>query len=638
MKKKILTAVIILSGLMMLLAVPSFAAEKVDVAEVYITSDDVENQGREWVDSSKEHKATGSMLMRDGQGGIIYEGALKQIKSRGNSTWIDPKKPYQVKLQKACDLCGTGLDEEENKTWILLSNYTDDSLLRNQLTFRIAEAIGMAYTPHCRQVDLYYDGEYRGMYLLCEKTEAGTGRVDINDLEKDIEKANPGLEADQQPTVIGSTEKGLRCQTVENLVMPDRDGGYLLELEKADRVVEEASWFQTKRGQFVVVKSPEYLPMTGMNEISGIFQTMENAVYNGGTDPESGKDYREIVDIESLAKAYLIEELSQDVDAFASSFYFYKPDGEEKLYAGPVWDFDLTFGNIHISQMPLSTSGFGAAKTDFGTALLNIPSFQEEVKKIYKKQLYNAVKDTAADVPAWSDVYADHVSGNSEKWPENTVGDGRAAQTALMEYLLERNGYLYYKVMRWNGSAMDFRGTFFDVSPDAWYFDDVKYADCHDLMNGTGAGIFSPQKTMTRAMIVTVLYRLAGSPDVDHESTFKDVPSDMWYSRAIAWAEENAITNGVGKGLFGLNDNIRREDCVALIHRCEGSPAGTAGLEDFRDESEVAEYALDPFRWAVEKEIIQGDDKMSLRPAGALTRAETAAIIRRWILTCSPVL
>ena len=168
--------------------------------------------------------------------------------------------------------------------------------------------------------------------------------------------------------------------------------------------------------------------------------------------------------------------------------------------------------------------------------------------------------------------------------------------------------------------------------------DDVKYADCHDLMNGTGAGIFSPQKTMTRAMIVTVLYRLAGSPDVDHESTFRDVPSDMWYSRAIAWAEENAITNGVGKGLFGLNNNIRREDCVALIHRCVGSPAGTAGLEDFRDESEVAEYALDPFRWAVEKEIIQGDDKMFLRPAGALTRAETAAIIRRWILTCSPVL
>ena len=145
--------------------------QKADVASVYITSEDPVNHGRAWIENSKEHKTSGTIKMIREDGDIIYDGKLKQIKGRGNSTWGDPKKPYQIKLDQDTDLCETGLEDEANKTWVLLSGYKDRTLMRNQLTFAIAREMGLDYTPHCRQVDLYYDGEYRGLYLLCEKTE-----------------------------------------------------------------------------------------------------------------------------------------------------------------------------------------------------------------------------------------------------------------------------------------------------------------------------------------------------------------------------------------------------------------------------------------------------------------------------------
>ena len=627
--KRIIIVVLISVGIILSNSFPSIAIEKGDVASIYISSEDAFNNGRKWVDSSKNNKAEGFMIMVGENGNTIYNDYLKQIKSRGNSTWNDPKKPYQIKLKTATDLCETGIEEEKNTTWILLSNYMDDTLLRNQITLSIANAINLAYTPHCRQVDLYYDGEYRGIYLLCEKTEVGKGRVDIGDLKEEIEKANPDIEVEKQHVIFGRTKNGLQCQFIDSLVMPNRNGGYLLEMDLSDRAYKEKSWFRTDRGQFIVVKSPEYLSYSGMNYISNLYQIMENAVYNGGMDPKSGFYYRDVVDIESLAKVYLIEELSQDVDAFTSSFYFYKPEGEEKLYAGPVWDFDLSYGNKNVSDSPISAYGFGAAKKEFGSMLLRIPSFQKEVKRVYQDQLFNAVKSISEEMREWSSLYADHVSANSEMWPENTTGDGCAEQDDLIQFLLERNDYLYEEIMKWNGSERDFRGHFFDVSSNKWYYEDVKYVDQYNLMNGTGAGIFSPEEKMNRGMVVTVLYRMAGSPDITTNSTFKDIPLGMWFSDAVAWAQQNGISNGVGDNIFNLNDNVKRQDFITMVNRYMGSPFGTGNIDEYLDVASVSGYARNSYKWAIENGIVKGDDTNSLLPINSLSRAEAAAIIHR---------
>lgn len=616
--------------MMISLASPSFAAErKKNVASVYITSDNPSRYGRTWIEGDKERKATGSVRVVSDSGRVIYEGKLKQIKGRGNSTWGDPKKPYQIKLDQAFDLCETGLQDEANKTWVLLSGYKDCSLMRNQVTFAIADAIGMNYTPNCRQVELYYDNQYRGMYLLSEKTEVGKGRVDVTDLEKEIEKANPGLSPDQQPVKIGKTDKGLKCQTVGNLTMPGRNGGYLLEMDYEVRAVEEASWFETKKQQYVVVKSPEYLPQSGMNYISGLYQTMENAVYNGGVDPETGKDYRELVDVESLAKMYLIEELSQDVDAFKSSLYFYKPEGEEKLYAGPVWDFDLGYGDVATYGKRACPYGFQAGQQELPLRLLMIPSFQEEVKRVYSELLYEAVKSMPEQMWICASNCRNAYSRNSALWPENTSGDGSEAVKDLEEFLLERNEFLYKEIMQWDGSRVNYLGSFVDVRMSDWYYEDIRYAARNDLMKGMERNRFYPQKSMDRAMVITVLYRVAGRPAVHSENTFTDVPSDMWYTKAISWAQENGIAYGVGDGRFNLNENVTRQDFVTLLYRYKGSPAAETDLSSFHDAEEVSDYACDAFKWAIENGIIRGNDKNVLMPSENLTRAQAAAIIRR---------
>lgn len=226
------------------------------IGSVYLTSADP-GQDRQWVEQDKDnHKAKGQMVYLRPDGSTVYAGDLKQIKGRGNSTWDYPKKPYQIKLADKCDLLGAG--EEPESTWVLLANYCDETLIHNSITYDLAQSLGMTYTPHCEPVDLYYDGEYRGSYLLCEKTEVGDGRVAIDDLEGEIEKANPHVEdMDRLSTATAVNASGNTYQYVAGLTVPkDYSGGYLLEMDFEVRAKAEKSWFTTSAGSYVVVKSP----------------------------------------------------------------------------------------------------------------------------------------------------------------------------------------------------------------------------------------------------------------------------------------------------------------------------------------------------------------------------------------------
>ena len=136
------------------------------VDAMYLVSDDPENEGRAWVESSaaKSNKATGAMVLQTADGTVVYDGDLTQIKGRGNSTWNLSKKPYQIKLDKKTDLLQTGDADNKAKTWVLLANYADVSALRNTLALNLGAEMGMEYYMENRPVELYYDGEYRGVY------------------------------------------------------------------------------------------------------------------------------------------------------------------------------------------------------------------------------------------------------------------------------------------------------------------------------------------------------------------------------------------------------------------------------------------------------------------------------------------
>ena len=177
------------------------------------------------------------------------------------------------------------------------------------------------------------------------------------------------------------------------------------------------------------------------------------------------------------------------------------------------------------------------------------------------------------------------------------------------------------------------RNPFTDVSQDAWYYDAVKYAVQHKLFCGISDSAFSPDSTMTRGMLATVLYRMAGKPNIENEIwgyPFADVDAEAYYGTAIYWARLNGIASGYSDEKFGPDDPITREQLVAILYNYSSSPTSSQTLEGFTDTDKISSYALNALRWAVEQGILQGKGDGVLDPTGQATRAEVAAILQRF--------
>ena len=176
---------------------------------------------------------------------------------------------------------------------------------------------------------------------------------------------------------------------------------------------------------------------------------------------------------------------------------------------------------------------------------------------------------------------------------------------------------------------------FTDVSRSDWFYDDVRYVYENGIMDGTGAYRFAPNAQLTRAMIVTILYRMDGSPAVSGASAFTDADSGMWYGKAVTWAAANGIVNGYGSGRFGPNDPVTREQLAAILYRYTAYRKASAAsngdnLASFSDLGTVSGYALESMNWAVGAGLLKGANG-KLDPKANATRAQVAAIIHRYL-------
>ena len=228
---------------------------------------------------------------------FLLNGATAKIRGRGNSSWEYPKKSYKLKLDESTNL----FDNGEARTWALIANYGDLSLLRNYLAYSVASIFDtQKYTTKTQFVDLYLNGEYLGVYLLCEQTEVHPNRINIS-------------------------ENG----TV--------DTGYLVELDSR----EDGEGFYLN-DKFYSIKSPDTDSRLFTEENREFIKSyLEQCM-----DAINGDDYSEIeslIDTKSFAQAYIVFELFNCVDVGYASFYMYK-DAGGKLQCGPVWDFDRSLG------------------------------------------------------------------------------------------------------------------------------------------------------------------------------------------------------------------------------------------------------------------------------------------------------
>ena len=183
--------------------------------------------------------------------------------------------------------------------------------------------------------------------------------------------------------------------------------------------------------------------------------------------------------------------------------------------------------------------------------------------------------------------------------------------------------------------AEDEAEPFTDVSESSWFYDAVVYAFEHELMNGTSDTLFAPNATLTRGMMVTVLWRIDGESAAAAAADFSDVAADSWYADAVAWASEEGIVTGTTETTFAPDANITREQLATMLYRYADYKGydltGGGSLDGFTDRGSVSSYAEEAVAWAVSEELMSGVDSVTLSPKGSATRAQTATILMRFL-------
>ncbi len=368
------------------MAAPLFFMHSSDLPVLSLAT---ESGSMDEIDAIKGETETGDILLLDEGGSVLYEGKAQEISGRGNSTFGLLKKPYQFKLGEAADLPGFGKSSNFN----LLADGYDETKLRNELVFGMAEDLGMEYVTQGKHVDLYCNHIYYGVYYLCEKVQVDEERLAITDMEENTTAAYTETELDNISSIVSEDEKRkwTDCEVEER----DLSGGYLMERELIERYEEEKSGFITVQGDAYALKSPKYATENQVNYIADYMQEFQDAVaQEDGINKETGKHYSEYIDVESFVYKYLVEEVSRNYDGGVTSSFFYKKSDAEggKLYAGPVWDYDVAFGNCDLDE--IVSNPVGISKLDdhiYDTALFadlyEQEDFYKQVVTVYEQKM-----------------------------------------------------------------------------------------------------------------------------------------------------------------------------------------------------------------------------------------------------------
>ncbi|MDE6246609.1 MAG: CotH kinase family protein [Muribaculaceae bacterium] len=341
----------------------------------------------------KEHDITANIIIINDN--KIDTEASGTIRERGNASRQFPKKPWRLKFDKKQNILDA---PAKAKKWTLLNNYGDKSLMRNIVAFEIARQFDMAYVPYSRAVDVILNGEYKGCYQLCDQVEVNANRVNITEMEP------------------------------EDITGDALTGGYFIEVDGYADQEPAGEWFYSRYNTPVTIKSPDDGGVTEQyNYIRDYFSRVEELAYTGNYSEVSG--YRAMFDAESFIKYFLVQELTGNPDGFWST-YFYKDRLDDKLHAGPVWDFDIAFDNDfrvyptnNISNF-LSLSGKASTAGNFrqfaNRILVSDPNGISDREKIWA-DARNKGRISAEKLSEYIDKMSDELAQSQElnfkRWP-----------------------------------------------------------------------------------------------------------------------------------------------------------------------------------------------------------------------------
>ena len=361
---------------------------------------DTRSGNMDYIHADKKNDESGYLCLYTSQGDVNYTGKASKIEGRGNSTWTREKKPYNITLSLPGDLLGMGTAQN----WVLLANYYDATNLKNKIVLDYSQDVGLQYTPQGKFVDLYLNGEYAGLYLLCERNEVHPQRVDLTAPEN----------------FLLSTDYSERLQ---------RQGKPYVETDHLSPV------FALRIRNSTVTEGT-------MKEI---FQSAENAILSeDGVDPVTGKNWQDLIDLDSWARKYLVEEIFANVDGGRVSQFYYWNGG--KIYAGPVWDYDLTMGvslpwdTFHYVPEMFYANRPGEDGAAWFCALYQKQEFYDRVTELYQEEFQPLLAEfIETEITQYTAEIAASADMNAIRW---AAGDFSAAVENLQEYLSKRMDFL----------------------------------------------------------------------------------------------------------------------------------------------------------------------------------------------------
>ena len=397
------------------------------------------------ISSDQEQSDSGQALILSGDGETVYAGGLEKIKGRGNTSWEQEKKPYNITLQDSVTLPGmTG----QTTDYSLVSS-SDLTFLRNRISNEMGELAGTG-SMACIRVNLYINNSFEGVYELYQRITPEN--MNLTDLEELTEQANP-LRSEES---LNQLTTGLTLDDWNQSITgkwwdyennPENiTGGYILEADNAMRYSGEASGFILESGAYMVSKSPAYLSEAQYQYISSYVQECENVMRESvGLD-----DYQALsayIDIPSFVGKYLVEEVSKNIDCSSTSQYFYK-DQDGLLHAGPVWDYDWAYGVERIQEEIdyMDPTGFSARDIPgsliWWQLLYYNNAFYQDVVSLYESVLYpwlNELVETG--LTQWAQELSASAVMDYLRWGRVSVGgEASASSTAT---LMEAAGQAY---------------------------------------------------------------------------------------------------------------------------------------------------------------------------------------------------
>lgn len=363
--------------------------------------------------TSKETWMEGAtMRIENPDGSVDYEGSMS-IKGRGNSTWTYPKKPYSLKLDKKDKVLGM----PKHKRWVLLANWKDRTLLRNEAAFWISRQTGLPYTVRGQFVEVELNGKHVGNYYLCEQIKIGKDRVNIDEMEP--------FETD-----------------------PERiTGGYIMELDPyLDNVRYFTSPYFNLTFQFKQPDEDE-LSDASFEYMKSYVTELEKLLKD--TERVQNHEYEEFLDVDSAIWFMFVNELATNTDFYNDwpsmgphSAYLYKPRGD-KLYSGPVWDFDF-----HGFLPSLAHQWAGADKTIYYPAL-----YKDEKFRARMLELWDSKKNEFLGLSAYIDEVADKIrlseQYNHALWPIPTTQTENGDEQMTFQEAVDRIKQGFTEKWKW---------------------------------------------------------------------------------------------------------------------------------------------------------------------------------------------